>query len=119
MADLQGGWVPETQAEWELINDLNAVTVVAYEDGVAQEDIVSALTYMATSVVTSDPQKATQSDPEPEPISIEESEGSEELDECPYCGEVIEEVQAFLGGNTIVVPCGCKGHVDDFPGRFD
>lgn len=108
MVDLQGQIVPETEAEWELLNNIYDVTAHAEEEGVRNEDIVLMLTFAAASV------QAFGDEEPPERPDVDPPETH-----CPECGERIDDVLTALGGHVEVLPCGCDMEVDDLPGRFD
>lgn len=98
MAELRGTWLPQTEAEAEFIETVNAVSQQAYEDGVEQEDIVSGLNFLAATIAKHEAD--TDDVPMPEP--------PEKREDCPECGEGIASVRAFIGGECIVSPCGCS-----------
>lgn len=109
MVDLKGQAVPETEAEWRLLRDIYDVTGDAYEDDVSKDEIAVALHFAALSI-----QKfGGEQIPEPAEPSDDPRE------DCPTCGDEIEEVKPFMGGDVEVQPCGCTVTVHQVPGWID
>ena len=114
MVEVQGGIVPETEAEYELLMTLLEATADAHtERGVPEKDIAQLLNFAAMSVVDSSDGSAIDQ-LEREDDSVEKAE------HCPQCGEEIESVRPFIGGDVEIDPCGCSvehtrvaGWIDD------
>jgi hypothetical protein len=99
VADIEGAWVPRTEAEAEFITALSRLAAGAHEDGVAQRDIAAGLSFMAASVAAQDP-AAVELDQPPEPPA-----GDGKREDCPECGATIEAVFVAMGGPAYVQPC--------------
>lgn len=108
MAELQGNWVPETEAERAYIAALSTV-VEEYNGEVASGDMASALNYVAASVLMAE--QAPEEPRMPKP--------PEKREECPECDEPIESTTAFIGGMAIVGPCGCEVDAEKVSGWLD
>lgn len=111
MAKLGGQIVPETQAEWNLLQDLYAVTGEAKKTGVDDATILMMLNFAAVSIAG----QGALGDPVDVPI-----EGSDRTEACPECDTEIENVVWQMGGTVYVRPCGhevdgseIEGWVDD------
>jgi hypothetical protein len=101
MAEIKGAWTPETDAEMDFIMGLNGLCQKAFQDGVEQDDIVGGLSFMAATVSMQDPD---------EDLEEAMAEPPDKRSECPDCGEEIDDVRPFIGGECIVEPCGCNVH---------
>lgn len=106
MAEFNGMWQPETEAEWNLLRGLLDVTGQAKEDGVPSDAIVTATIFAAVSIH----EFGDEEMPEPPegPVDVRR-------EDCPECGEEIVEVFASVGGDCEVSPCGCVVDAYDVP----
>jgi len=111
MVDLQGQVVPKTEEEYQLLNDIYAVTGEAFENGVDRESISVSLQFAAMSILASEDTGTVEQPPEGSDI--------EPREDCPNCGGNIEDVRAFIGGDAEVSPCGCYVEVAEVPGWLD
>lgn len=110
MAELNGAWVPESEAEMEFIVQANGLAAKAYNDGVSQEDIVGGLSFLAATVSMQEPNEDALEDlPEP----------SGKREDCPSCGGNIEKVHTFIGTPAIISPCGCHVEEEEVSGWVD
>jgi hypothetical protein len=110
MAEINGAWTPENEDEKEFIFRLNALCGKAFEEGVAQEDIVGGLSFMAAAL--------GMQDPEADPLEGMPEPSESRRETCPVedCDAEIRSVRPFIGGRVIVEPCGHRTHVEDVPG---
>lgn len=111
MGDIEGTYVPDSDAEWALLAELRGLTQTAHEAGVEDDDIIACLSFVAAGIALAD-------EPEdvPEPSESEDEEEPEKTEECPECGTEIDDVLASMGGGVQVEPCGCMMHMDDLDG---
>jgi len=107
MVQLQGQVVPTTEAEYELLRGLYEVTGEAKQSDVPSEEIVASLTFVAASIMT----VADEETPEPP-----ERPADTRRETCPDCGEEIDDVNPYMGGDVEVLSCGCYVDADDVPG---
>lgn len=112
MADLNGSWVPASQEEASFIMSLSALASRAYDDGVDQEAIAGGLAFMSGVVAMQDPDEETLED-------LAEPPEETKRETCPDCGDDIEQVSAFIGGQCIVSPCGCNVRIGEVSGWVD
>jgi hypothetical protein len=110
MADINGAWTPESDAEKKFIMSVNALCGKAFEEGVTQEDIVGGLSFMAASL--------GMQDPEADPLEDMPEPSERRRKTCPVedCDAEIESVRAFIGGRVIVEPCGHRAQIEDVSG---
>lgn len=121
MADLDGVWTPEDQAEMEFISSLNLQAKKAYEQGMEREAIVSGMAFMAASLAQREEPPAEDDAPDV-PADTDDDAAIEEDDRrthCPECRTEIEDVQAFVGGEVRVRPCNCAVHYTRVEGWLD
>jgi len=57
---IEGQWVPESNEELELMKQLHAAKVQAYDRGVSPEDIGAIFAYMASSSIAVPPKEGEQ-----------------------------------------------------------
>lgn len=99
MVEIQGQIVPTDEEEMEFLEDLYAVTGEARKAGLDVDDIVISLNFVAASIRAADEQDSPEG-----PDAVAESK----IEDCPQCGEEIENVKPFIGGEVEVQPCGCS-----------
>lgn len=110
---IQGRWMPQTEEEWRLLEDLHVVTRVAAQDGVSKARMASLLAFMASATAQQSafeetsprPAQSRQMETEPEGETLEEAMGSTESEggngvSCPECNEEIEDLSGSLGNAT-------------------
>lgn len=101
-------YVPESEEEWELMEDIHIATRRANRCGLSRPEIARLLAFMASATL------ATEEELEPieRPTAAEESDEDTEPDPpraevCPGCAEPIEDVHTGMGGDLYIQPCGC------------
>lgn len=109
MADFQGQWVPHDEDELALVQGLYAVTAEAQQAGIAVDDIVAAAQFVALSIHTVDE----------EDVPVPEGPVETRREDCPECGEDIESVKPFIGGEVEINPCGCFSEYQRVAGWLD
>lgn len=83
---LSGPYVPESEEEAELMEDLNTATRRAYRRGLSKREISRLCAFFATA--TLDPASETEPDRERESLA---GQMQEDERECPVCGESVED----------------------------
>lgn len=101
---IEGSWLPITERERELMEDIFIATREAYNDGVEKWRIAALLAFMASS--TLDPRSS-----EKQSTSVEQSleEALNDKPEiCPIegCEQEITGVSSQWGGPVVIHPCG-------------
>lgn len=98
---IDGSWVPESDAELELFDNLHKAKVKAFDEGVDPDQIAAAMSYMASTSLVSKPEDNKNS------LQEEIEKEKQKADNCPECGQEIETVLALgIGGEHKVHPCG-------------
>lgn len=98
---IDGTWVPESDAEMELFNDLHNAKVKAFENGVEPEQISAAMSYIASTSLVSKPEDNKKS------LEDAVAQKKEQVDKCPECDREIKQVRSLgIGGEHQVQPCG-------------
>lgn len=113
--------MPQTEEEWQLMEDIHMVTRHAHNEGVSKARIASLLAFMASAAVTPSPEAGNRSPSQSETQRASEGE-RRATDEpvCPECGTAIESLTANMGLNPVVVdPCGCALSPNDLPEGID
>lgn len=104
---IEGQWVPESENELELMKQLHAAKVQAYDKGVPPEDIGAIFAYMASASIAVPPDKENIEDGRSSLQQAMQRE-KEKAENCPNCGEVIQNaVPLGIGGEFRIIPCGC------------
>lgn len=110
---IQGRWMPQTQQEWELLEDMHAVTRLAAAEGVSRARIASLTAYMAAAAAQQAAiEDTSQTDAQRQRAQSDlasrmgEERTSGDLLKCPECGGNIEDISGGLGSPQ-VEPCGC------------
>ena len=109
---LNGTWVPQDETEDRLMEDLHLATRRAHSDGVSRRRIAALLAFMSSA--TLDPASEIDAEQRADRATLEElleealSEDTKEPEDCPRCGNLIGQVQAQMGGDHHVRPCGCR-----------
>lgn len=113
MAELRGTWVPETEEDAEFFMAVNQACVDAYEAGLRKQEIITGLSFVLSSVA--------EYDPEGDPHSVEEKvpDPPDRREDCPECGEPIEDVLSFIGTTCVVLPCNCETELEQVRGWVD
>lgn len=106
MVDLQGQIVPTSEEEYELLQGLYEVTGEARKADVPTEEIVASLTFVAASIMAYEDGEMEEPPERP---------AEQRRDTCPDCGEEIEEVDPYMGGDVEILPCGCYVDAGDVP----
>lgn len=112
---IEGNFLPMSDREEELMDDLFSLTRDAYNDGVPKVRIAGILAFFAAGAI--DPKslnaedKQVQYDTEDLEARMN-AETEDEPDVCPSCKEEgtyteISDVRSQLGGQLLVEPCGC------------
>jgi hypothetical protein len=110
---IEGQWVPESNEELELMKQLHAAKVQAYDRGVSPEDIGAIFAYMASSSIAVPPKEGEQNGDQTSLQDVLERE-NKKAKNCPDCGEIIQDaVPLGIGGDFQLVPCGCSFDWDD------
>jgi len=107
MVDLQGQIVPTSEAEYELLKELYDVTAEAKSEGVETADIATTLQFVAVSIMAYEGDEMPE---QPEPPDDDVTEN------CPECGESIEDVLFSIGEQASIRPCGHEVDVSDVSG---
>lgn len=107
MVDLQGQIVPTCEEEYDLLRGLYEVTGEARKNDVPNEEIVATLNFVAASISVYDDEDR----PEPPEIPAEKRREA-----CPECGETIEGINPYMGGDVEIEPCGCYVDAEEIPG---
>lgn len=110
MVDLQGQIIPTSEEEYDLLQGLYEVTGEAQRAGIPTEEIVASLTFVAASIMV----YGDEDPPEPP-----ERPADTRRETCPNCGETIETVNPYVGGDVEIEPCGCFVTTDAVPGWID
>lgn len=110
MTELRGQLVPETEEEWDLLKAIYDVTGDAYEAGMEEEEIAISLHFAALSILAFGGEQIQEAPSGP---------SDDPREDCPGCGTEIEDVEAFIGGDVEIRPCGCTIDVDQVPGWID
>lgn len=107
---IEGQWIPESQEELELMKNVHAIKVEAYESGVSPEDIASIFAYASSSSIVEKPEK----EGEERNLSDAMQKEKQKADKCAKCNEKIMGARAMgIGGDFILVPCGCEYSWDE------
>lgn len=102
--NIEGQWIPESDEEFELMKRLHEAKVEAYEEGVDPDQIAAMMSYMASASLTEKPEDVEFDEEE---IEGEMNKEMAKADECPECGEEIQDAKAMgIGGDFYLVPCG-------------
>jgi hypothetical protein len=120
---IDGAWVPETEEEMRLMEDLHRVTRRAHADGVERHRIAALQAFMASAAL--DPKAAEETDVKGEsPVETlrermeaeaEDVPDDADVVECPDCGTPVETFITGVGMESFhLKPCGC-----DVGGRED
>jgi hypothetical protein len=141
---IDGHWMPGSDEEWKLMEDLHVVTREAHNAGVPKPRIASALGFMAAAAIDSfarqDPEMFEEGaspdrdrdrncDPDDSALAAaldrdahERGEGGEQRPLCPACGEPAESARSGMGlREASVEPCGhvvTEKHFDGDRERF-
>lgn len=107
---IQGHYLPLTETEEELMEELFIVTREANNEGVPKDRIAQMLMWYAATAI--DPQSGVSENvDEPSAQSHTSPEGMQETASqtasCPSCGGDVSGVTPQLGGQLIVAPCNC------------
>lgn len=99
MSRIEGGWVPETEDEFELAQQVSSICHTAHtEEGVERDAIASMLTFLAAKVILEDPMEASEEPGVPDDGDTD----------CPECGETIDDFVSGMGLSPLEAqPCGC------------
>lgn len=108
MPEMQGQLVPESEVEWQLMQDLYADTAEAKQGGMSTADITTVLNFVASSI------QAHDADPEAESVPDFDKHLSR-AEKCPQCEHPIEAVVPSIGGEAQVQPCGCRVDRGEIP----
>jgi hypothetical protein len=110
---IQGRWIPQSEAEWQLLEDLHAVSRLAATEGVEKDRIASLMAFMAAAASDQagaeriaengaqsreqgerNPADPVDDDSPPDCPSCEEAlthfSGGLGTPRCPSCGSIIE-----------------------------
>lgn len=100
---LSGPYVPESEEEMELLEDLNTATRRAHRRGLSKRRIAALCAFMASA--TLDPASEQDADSERQTMAEAMQEGDKE---CPLCGE-----EAFSAAFEMGKPVEIKHSEDD------
>lgn len=107
---LSGPWVPETEDERNLMEDIGIALNRADRSGVERERMAALLAFMASA--TLDPQSIEEPPENAQSLADRMQEESPkaglESDTCPECGKGVDGWNAEIGGPVILDPCGCE-----------
>ena len=99
-------YVPENEAEMELMEDLHHVTRRAHRHGLSKADIARLLAFMASATLQPEAGEESVESPESRSLRQEMRGKAREPKECPECASDIAGVESELGGKLMVRPCG-------------
>ncbi|MFB6282557.1 MAG: hypothetical protein ABEK59_01290 [Halobacteria archaeon] len=107
---LEGGWMPQTEEEESLLEDIHVVTRLAHQKGVSKKRISALLAFMASA--TLDPRaedRETKPPADDEDAATLEDAMSQEAEKptCPVCCETVHDITTGMGFQTAKLhPCG-------------
>ena len=110
---LSGAWVPETEEERYLMEDVAMALQRAERNGVDRDRMAAYLAFQSSAIL--DPRTIEPADEDSESLA-EAMEAKEDqspsensgADECPDCGSEIDDWQGEIGGGVVIQPCGCE-----------
>lgn len=105
---IEGQWVPESDEELELFSDLHEAKVKAYDNGLDPDQISAAFSYIASASLVEKPEEETQS------LEDRMEEEKEKRDDCPKCGQEIQDAEVMgIGGEFVLHPCGHEFNIEE------
>ncbi|AGM11989.1 hypothetical protein DNAM5_131 [Haloarcula californiae tailed virus 1] len=118
---IEGSFIPMSEREDELMEELFVATREAHSDGVPKVRIASMLAYMAAGAC--DPAETERETVSERPNTQDLEERLSEDDDtepaiCPVCKDSgrlseIQDVKTQMGGQLFVEPCGCQVEWDN------
>lgn len=107
---IDGEWIPESDAELELMEALHKAKVNAYNNGVEPDQIAAIMSFMSSASLVNPP----ESDINEKSLQEEMKKEQQKADNCPRCGVEIRDAEAMgIGGDFYLIPCGHEFEWED------